>query len=147
MSEIVSKDGGQGEGDACGAKLILEDCEGSTLTRLHQHHVEAEGKKSLFFGILLQRRGIIRKISVYLYNQQVQHKVKWRRGFHPKAAVDLRANYSFRGSTSRLPHLAFFFFSFARLQLPCTLGRGNRPEQPLPQHQQQRQQQQLWQHV
>lgn len=36
--------------------------------------------------------------------------MKWRRGFRPKAAVDLRANYSFRGSTSRLPHLAFFFF-------------------------------------
>lgn len=92
--------------------------------------------KILFLSeISQQRRGIIKKINIYLNKQQVECKVKWRRGFRPEAA-DLRANYSFRGSTSRLPLLVF-----AGLQLPCTLGRGNRPEQPL-QHQQQQ-----WQRV
>lgn len=41
----------------------------------------------------------------------------------------LKSNYSFWGSTSPPSHLIF-----ALLRLPCTLGRGNGPEQEQPRH-------------
>lgn len=41
----------------------------------------------------------------------------------------LKSNYSFRGTTSAPSHLIL-----ALQQLPCTLGRGNRPEREQPQH-------------